>query len=72
MGEEFSDQVTQRKVLPAALYGLEAGYLNETALKKLDTITEHCAAVPLEPTYSRTPPTQSADAMRRPHYLPHH
>ena len=40
MGEDFADQVTQRKVLPAALYGLEAGYLNDNALKKLDTITE--------------------------------
>jgi len=30
MGEEFSDQVAQRKVLPAALYGLEAGYLQHS------------------------------------------
>jgi len=42
MGEDFADQVTQRKVLPAALYGLEATFLNDVSLKKLDTISDHC------------------------------
>ena len=42
MGEDFADTVTARKVIPAALYGLEAGWLNDSRLKKLDEISDLC------------------------------
>ena len=42
MGEEFADAVTMRKVLPAALYGLEAGWLNDPRMKQLDEISALC------------------------------
>ena len=42
MGEEFADAVTMRKVLPAALYGLEAGWLNDSSMEQLDEISGNC------------------------------
>jgi hypothetical protein len=42
MGEEFADTVTMRKILPVALYGLEAGWLNDSGMKQLDEISGFC------------------------------
>ena len=42
MGEEVADDVTMKKILPAALYGLEAGWLNDSGMKQLDEISGFC------------------------------
>ena len=42
MDEDFADAVTMLKALLAALYGLEAGWLNDNSLKQLDEISGFC------------------------------